>query len=243
MKKASVLLILIGFALITMLSGCQNSNSRFDNSSVINNSIVTGERNSSQADMPDHSSSESIEMSSESSSTFDSSSDINNSVIESENSSSQTDISDPLSPESDETSSESNSSDNYNSSSPDDNSDDNKLEFGNVDIIDGLLELDSEGQARGEIEAGHKIDYRKATLAKGSSITFNVNCKQELTYIKITLTERKTEERLEGNVISKGELTFEIESGGEYVVTIENCSQKGTYFTIEYRISDNTVTV
>lgn len=106
-----------------------------------------------------------------------------------------------------------------------------------------MLELDSEGLARGEIEAGHKIDYRKATLAKGSSITFNVNCKQKLTDIKITLTERKTEERLEGNVISKGELTFEIKSGGEYVVTIENRSQKGTYFTIEYRISDNTVTV
>lgn len=176
-------------------------------------------------------------------STFDSSSYINNSVIESENSSSQAEMPDPSSPESDETSSESNSSDNFNSSSPDLNSDDNKLEFGNVDIIDGLLELDSEGQARGEIEAGHKIDYRKAMLAKGSSITFNVNCKQELTDIKITLTERKTEERLEGNIISKGELTFEIKSGGEYVVTIENCSQKGTYFTIEYRISDNTVTV
>jgi len=177
-------------------------------------------------------------------STFDSNSDVNNSVIESANSSSQTDISDPSSPESDETSYESGSSDNYNSSSPDFNTDDNnKLEFGNVDIIDGLLELDSEGQARGEIEAGHKIDYRKATLAKGSSITFNVNCKQELTDIKITLTERKTEERLEGNVIGKGELTFEIKSGGEYVVTIENCSQKGTYFTIEYRISDNIVTV
>jgi len=202
MKKTSILLILIGFTSISILSGCQNSNSSFDNSSVINNSIMTGESNSSQADMPDHSSSESIE-----------------------------------------TSSESNSSDNYNSSSPDFNTDDNKLEFGNVDIIDGLLELDSQGQARGEIEAGHKIDYRKATLAKGSSITFNVNCKQELTDIKITLTERKTEERLEGNVIGKGELTFEIESGGEYVVTIENCSQKGTYFTIEYRISDNTVTV
>lgn len=106
-----------------------------------------------------------------------------------------------------------------------------------------LLELEREGQVHGEIEAGHKIDYRKATFAKGSNITFYVDCEQELTDIKITLTEQKTGKRLEDNIIGKGELSFEIDTDGEYVVTIENCSEKGTHFTIEYRIGDKSDTI
>lgn len=127
---------------------------------------------------------------------------------------------------------------NYNSDKSDSKTDDSILESGSVDMIEDLLELDREGHARGEIEAGSKIDYRKAKLEKGNRITFNVDCKQEFTDIKITLTEQKTGKRLEDNVIGKGELSFEIKTDGEYIVTIENCSEKGTHFTIEYRIDD-----
>lgn len=109
--------------------------------------------------------------------------------------------------------------------------------FGITIVSDELLELKREGQARGEIEAGSKIDYRKAVLVKGSVIKFNIDCEQELTNIKITLTERNTGHFLEDKVIGKGELSFEIESDGEYVITIENCSDKGTHFTIEYCIN------
>lgn len=85
-----------------------------------------------------------------------------------------------------------------------------------------------------------KIDYRKATLAKGSNVTFNIDCKQKLTTIKITLTDRKNGKYFEGSATGKGVISFDIDADGEYVVSIENCSDKATYFTIEYRIGDET---
>lgn len=116
----------------------------------------------------------------------------------------------------------------------------NVSEPGTVEIIDGLLELKRDGQARGEIEPGMKIDYRKATLAKGRNVTFNIDCKQKLATIKITLTDQKTGKYFEGSATGKGVISFDIDADGEYVVSIENCSDKATYFTIEYRIGDET---
>lgn len=116
-------------------------------------------------------------------------------------------------------------------------------EAGEVEIIGELLELGCDGQARGEIEADMKIDYRKAILSKGSTVTFNVDCKQELTNIKITLTDLKTGDFLEDNIIGKGELCFRSDTDSEYIVTIENCSDRGTYFTIEYHISNKFNTI
>lgn len=85
-----------------------------------------------------------------------------------------------------------------------------------------------------------KIDYRKATLTKGSRVTFNIDCKQKLATIKITLTDRKNGKYFEGSATGKGEISFDIDADGEYVVTIENCYEKATYFTIEYHIGDET---
>lgn len=192
----------------------------------INQSNISSESNSSQSNVTT-SSSESRDEDNSSSMP-----NINNSNATSESNNSQTEAPNSTSSESNGT----NSMPSGNNSTPGNN----VSEPGTVEIINGLLELKRDGQARGEIEPGMKIDYRKATLAKGSNVTFNIDCKQKLTTIKITLTDRKTGKYFEGSTTGKGVISFNIDTDGEYVVSIENCSDKATYFTIEYRISDET---
>lgn len=217
-------------------SGSEENSSSVSSTSDKNQSNIAIGSSSAQSSVTTSSSNKDDETNSSSSESRDENnssnvSDINNSNITSESNNSQTDIPNTSNSESNETNSQPSSS-NSNVSEP-----------GKVEIIDELLELKRDGQARGEIEAGMKIDYRKATLTKVSNVTFNVDCKQKLTNIKITLTDRKTGKLLEGNVIGKGEISFDIDTDGEYIVTIENCSDKGTYFTIEYRINDKANTI
>lgn len=209
----------------------ENNSSSVSSTSNINQSDISSESNGSQSNVTTSSSnkdnginSSPNESKNENNSSSTSDKNISNTTSESNNS--QTEAPNSTSSESSAT-----------NSMPSGN---NVLEPGTVEIIDELLELKRDGQARGEIEPGMKIDYRKATLTKGSNVTFNIDCKQKLTTIKITLTDRKNGKYFEGSTTGKGVISFNIDTDGEYVVLIENCSDKATYFTIEYRIGDET---
>lgn len=240
MRKALILFAALG-CLVIVLAGCQGTNgssekssdypSEGNSSTYIHNLISSAD---SEIDLQPNDNDTNVDSSDKKSN--DSSLDTTPSGISGENNNFRADIPNSTSSADDEasppSSSNGNISDDFNQQ-PHNNA-------GAVIVIDGLLELESEGQARGEIEAGMKIDYRKAALAKGSSITFNVDCKRELTDIRITLTDLKTGHYFEDHVIGNGESLFEIDADGEYVVTIENCSDKGTHFTINYRINEKT---
>ena len=258
--KKSILSIILGYSAVIMLSGCKTSNDELNSSNVINSDILsessnfqssvatsssikdTGTNSSSTESRKDENSSS--VSSSQSSATISSSikdNEINSSPNES-NSSSTLDknISNPTSESNNSQTEAPNSTSSESSGTNSMPSGNSVSEPGTVEIIDELLELKREGQARGEIEPGMKIDYRKAPLTKGSNVTFNIDCKQKLTTIKITLTDRKTGKYFEGSATGKGVISFDIDTDGEYVVTIENCSDKATYFTIEYCVGDQT---
>lgn len=264
MKKA-ILPIIIGYSAIIMLSGCQSSNDESNISSVINSDLLNESSSfqSSVTSVPNSKDTETNSSSAESrkeenSSSISNTSGINQSDTSSESNSSQSSVtssSNERIPENNssapnvnnsDTTSESNNSQTEvpNSTSSESSgttsipSSNNTSEPGTVEIIDGLLELKRDGQARGEIEPGMKIDYRKATLTKGSRVTFNVDCKLKVAIIKITLIDHKTGKLFEGSSTGKGVISFDIDADGEYVVTIENCYEKATYFTIEYHIGD-----
>lgn len=264
--KKSILPIMLGYSVMIMLSGCQSSNDESEISNVINSDILS-ENIGFQSGLvitPNIKDTETNSSSTESgieenSSSISNTPDINQSDTSSESSSSQSSVtisssesipednsSAPNTKNSNTTSENNNSQTETNSTSSESSgttsipSSNNTSEPGTVEIIDGLLELKRDGQARGEIEPGMKIDYRKATLTKGSRVTFNVDCKLKSAIIKITLTDRKNGKYFEGSATGKGEISFDIDADGEYVVTIENCFEKATYFTIEYHIGNET---
>lgn len=266
MKKA-ILPIILGYSAIIMLSGCQSSNDESNISTVINSDLLS-ESSSFQSGSATSSSIKDNETSSSSPesrnednfsnvSSSQSGSATSSSIKDNETSSSSSESRNENNSSStsdkniSNTTSESNNSQTEppNSASSESNgtnsmpSGNSVSEPGTVEIIDELLELKRDGQARGEIEPGMKIDYRKAILTKGSNVTFNIDCKQKLAIIKITLTDQKTGKYFEGSTTGKGAISFDIDADGEYVVTIENCYDKATYFTMEYRISDKANTI
>ena len=263
MKKA-ILPIILGYLAIIMLSGCQSSNnesnistvinsdllsesSSFQSSSVTSSSIRDNETNSSSPESrnEDNLSDVSSSQSSVTTSSSNKDNEINSWPNESKNennssSTSDKNISNTTSESNNFQTEVPNSTSSESSGTNSIPSSNNTSEPGTVEIIDGLLELKRDGQARGEIEPGMKIDYRKATLTKGSNLTFNVDCKLKAAIIKITLTDHKTGKYFEGSATGKGVISFDIDADGEYVVTIENCFEKATHFTIEYHIGDET---
>ncbi|MBD5080664.1 MAG: hypothetical protein HDT44_02745 [Ruminococcaceae bacterium] len=223
--KKTILPIVLGYAAIIMISGCQMSNNELNGSTDINSDVLSENRNEDNPII------------------MGSTSDKIHFSAESESNNSQTNATTSSNTESNETNFLPINNDKNNPSDSNSKPGNDALEAGEVEIIDELLELKSDGQAHGEIEAGMKIDYRKATLTEGSCVTFNVDCEQKLTNIKIALTDLKTGKYMEDHIIGKGELFFEADTDGEYVVTIENCSDRGTYFTIGYRINEKTNTI
>ena len=108
-----------------------------------------------------------------------------------------------------------------------------------VAILDertGKRELKHGDSLRGEIEVTHKLPVGTMELSCGDTTLFHIETKSADAELKIALTHTRTGATWSDSVKGSGDISFEIDTAGEYAVVLENCSLCGVRFTIDYSI-------
>ncbi len=105
-----------------------------------------------------------------------------------------------------------------------------------LDERTGERELKHGDSLRGEIEVTHKLSVGMTELSYGETALFHIETKSADAELKITLTCTRTGAAWSDSVKGSGDISFEIDTAGEYAVMLENCSLRGVRFTIDYSI-------